>query len=63
MIGNIRFAGLLFDGRGTKYGAGSLRLKSARGRGGVIDGVVFEDIKGFNMIYLLEFYMWCATRV
>ena len=27
-------------------GAGGLRIKSARGRGGVVDGVIFERVRG-----------------
>ena len=40
---NITFRDILMDGRASGgYGAGSIRVKSARGRGGVVDGVLFE---------------------
>ena len=56
---NVTFRGITFDGHHGKEGAaGSLRIKSARGRGGVVSGIVFENIRGHDALYGIEFYMY-----
>eukprot|EP00976_Prorocentrum_cordatum_P046625 942029-Prorocentrum_minimum.AAC.1 len=42
----------------SSQGVGTLRVKSSRGRGGIVDGVTFEDIRGRNVLYAIEFYLW-----
>eukprot|EP00238_Polyblepharides_amylifera_P007831 CAMPEP_0196573106 /NCGR_PEP_ID=MMETSP1081-20130531/3055_1 /TAXON_ID=36882 /ORGANISM="Pyramimonas amylifera, Strain CCMP720" /LENGTH=498 /DNA_ID=CAMNT_0041890693 /DNA_START=153 /DNA_END=1650 /DNA_ORIENTATION=+ len=55
-IYNVKFKGIEF------HDAGSMRVKSQRGRGGTVDGVSFEDIRGHNALYALEFYLWYTCK-
>ena len=58
-IHNVTFRNIHFEGHGGKdKGAGSLRIKSARGRGGVVSDILFEDIRGHDAVYGVEFYMY-----
>jgi hypothetical protein len=43
---NILFSDITFDGRNNGFGVGSARIKTQRGRGGVVDGVTFQNIHG-----------------
>jgi hypothetical protein len=48
--------------QGIDFNGGSLRIATPRGGGGTVDTVMYEDIRGHNMNYLLEFNMWCGAR-
>lgn len=43
---NVMFTDITFDGRNNGFGVGSARIKTQRGRGGVVDGVTFQNIHG-----------------
>jgi polygalacturonase len=49
----VAFKGIDFANTG-----GGLRIFGHRGGGGTVDTVLFEDIRGRNMNYLLELNMW-----
>ena len=53
---NIMFTDITFDGRNNGFSVGSARIKTQRGRGGVVDGVTFQNIHGYNALYALELY-------
>eukprot|EP00899_Mesostigma_viride_P008661 jgi/Mesvir1/17797/Mv12902-RA.1 len=55
---NVTFRRIVFDGRKSEgRGVGSIRVKSERGRGGLVDGIYFEDIWGWEAYYAVEIYM------
>jgi polygalacturonase len=53
---NITFTDITFDGRHNGFGVGSARIKTQRGRGGVVDGITFQNIHGYHALYALELY-------
>lgn len=53
---NVLFSDITFDGRKNGNGVGSARIKTQRGRGGVVDGVTFQNIRGYHALYALELY-------
>ena len=56
---NVTFRDIrLLGHKGKHRGTGCIRIKSARGRGGVVDGVTFDRITGHDVIYGVEFYMY-----
>ena len=50
---NVLFTDITFDGRNNGAGVGSARIKTQRGRGGVVDGVTFQNIHGYHALYAL----------
>ena len=74
MMGSIRLSlgvvWVLFMGRQVVFKGidfantgGGLRIFGHRGGGGTVDNVLYEDIRGRNMNYLLELNLWCVLRV
>jgi polygalacturonase len=61
-VSNIIFSDITFDGRNNKFGVGSARVKTMRGRGGVVDQITFQNIRGWNALYALELYEYYSKQ-
>jgi len=61
-VKNIVFSDIIFDGRNNKFGVGSARVKTMRGRGGYVDNITFQNIRGWNALYALELYEYYSKQ-
>ena len=59
----MRFSNITFDGRGAGgTGAGLISIKTARGHPGVVDGVVWEHVRGRDMAGGIQLYAYHGER-